>query len=44
MVVEGIEENDIPDSITDDHAWIGLNDVFELNIESVSENVDEILY
>ena len=44
MVAEGIEENEVPGSITDDHAWKGLDDVFELKIERLSENVDEILY
>ena len=44
MVAEGIEENEVLSSITDDHAWKGLDDVFELNIENLSENVDEILY
>jgi len=44
MIAEGLEENDVPDSITDDHAWKGLEDVFELGIEDLSENVDEILY
>ena len=44
MVAECLEENDNLGSITDDHAWIGLDDVFELKIERLSENVDEILY
>ena len=44
MVAEGLKENDNPGSITDDHAWKGLDDVFELKIENLSENVDEILY
>ncbi|MBY8978763.1 MAG: hypothetical protein KGD72_00100 [Candidatus Lokiarchaeota archaeon] len=44
MMAEGIEENEISGSITDDHAWKGLDDVFELGIEGLSENVDEILY
>ena len=44
MVAEGLEENEISDSITDDHAWKGLDDVFELDIEDLSEKVDEILY
>ena len=44
MMAEGIEENEISESITDDHAWKGLDDVFELGIEGLSENVDEILY
>ncbi|MBY9004473.1 MAG: hypothetical protein KGD73_10910 [Candidatus Lokiarchaeota archaeon] len=44
MVAEGLEENEITSSLTDDHAWKGLNDVFELGIEDLSEKVDEILY
>ncbi|MBA7511168.1 hypothetical protein ES705_03159 [subsurface metagenome] len=44
MIAEGLEENEVPDSITDDHAWKGLDDVFELDIESLSEKVDEVLY
>ena len=44
MMAEGIEENEISESITDDHAWKGLDDVFELGIEGLSEMVDEILY
>ena len=44
MIAEGLEENDIPDSITDDHAWKGLEDIFELGIEDLSEKVDEVLY
>lgn len=44
MIAEGLEENEASDSITDDHAWKGLEDVFELGIESISEKVDEILY
>jgi len=44
MIAEGLEENEVPDSITDDHAWKGLDDVFELDFESLSENVDEVLY
>lgn len=44
MVAEGLEENEISDSITDDHAWKGLEDVFELGIEDLSEKVDEFLY
>lgn len=44
MIAEGLEENEIPDSIIDDHAWKGLEDVFELRIEDLSERVDEILY
>jgi len=44
MVAEGLEENETSYSITDDHAWKGLDDVFELGIEDLSEKVDEILY
>ena len=44
MIAEGLEENDVIDSITDDHAWKGLDDVFELGIEDLSEKVDEVLY
>ncbi len=44
MVAEGLEENEVPDPITDDHAWKGLDDVFELGIENLSEMVDEVLY
>jgi len=44
MIAEGLEENESSDSITDDHAWKGLEDVFELGIEDLSEKVDEFLY
>ena len=44
MVAEGLEENEIETSEIDDHAWTGLNDVFELGFEDLSETVDEILY
>ena len=44
MIAEGLEENDVPDTITDDHAWKGLEDIFELGIEDLSEKVDEVLY
>ncbi|TKJ18984.1 MAG: hypothetical protein CEE43_16770 [Promethearchaeota archaeon Loki_b32] len=44
MIAEGLEENEVSYSITDDHAWKGLDDVFELGIEDLSEKVDEILY
>jgi hypothetical protein len=44
MVAEGLEENENTSLVTDDHAWNGLNDVFELGIEDLSEKVDEILY
>jgi hypothetical protein len=44
MTAEGLEETEISNSITDDHAWKGLDDVFELGIKDLSEKVDEILY
>ncbi len=44
MIAEGLEENEVPGSITNDHAWKGLEDVFELGIEGLSEKVDEVLY
>ncbi len=44
MIAEGLEENESSYSITDDHAWKGLEDIFELGIEDLSEKVDEILY
>ena len=44
MIAEGLEENDVPGIITDDHAWKGLEDIFELGIEDLSEKVDEVLY
>ncbi len=44
MIAEGIEENDVPVTINDDHAWKGLEDIFELGIEDLSEKVDEVLY
>ena len=44
MIAEGLEENDVSGTITDDHAWKGLEDVFELGIEDLSEKVDEVLY
>ncbi|MFW9875197.1 MAG: hypothetical protein ACFFG0_18990 [Candidatus Thorarchaeota archaeon] len=44
MTAEGLEENESSDSIVDDHAWKGLDDVFELGIKDLSEKVDEILY
>ena len=44
MIAEGLEENEVSDSIIDDHAWKGLDDVFELGIEDLSEKVDEVLY
>ena len=44
MIAEGIEKNEDLAPITDDHAWKGLDDVFELGIEDLSEKVDEILY
>ena len=44
MIAEGLEEYEASDSIIDDYAWKGLEDVFELGIEDISEKVDEILY
>ena len=44
MIAEGIESETNLNSITDDHAWKGLDDVFELGIKDLSEKVDEILY
>jgi len=44
LVAEGLDEDDPSDPITEDHAWKGLEDVFELGIEDLSEKVDEILY
>ncbi len=44
MKAEGIEEDETSESITDDYAWIGLEDVFEIDIEDLSEKVDEFLY
>jgi len=44
MIAEGLEENDVLGTITDDHAWKGLEDIFELGIEDLSEKVDEVLY
>jgi hypothetical protein len=44
MTAEGLEENESSDSITEDHAWKGLDDVFELGINDLSEKVDEWLY
>lgn len=44
MIAEGLEENESSDSVTNDHAWKGLEDVFELGIEDLSEKVDELLY
>jgi len=44
MIAEGLDENEVLDPITDDYAWKGLDDVFELGIEDLSEKVDEILY
>ena len=38
------EENESSYSILDDHTWKGLDDVFELGIEDLSEKVDKILY
>ena len=44
LTAEGLEENEISDVIIDDQAWKGLEDVFELGFEDLSEKVDEILY
>lgn len=44
MVAEGLEENEIETLETNDYAWTGLKDVFELGIEDLSETVDDILY
>ncbi len=44
MTAEGLEENESPDSIIDDYAWKGLDNVFELGIKDLSEKVDEVLY
>lgn len=44
MIAEGLEENETSYSFIDDYAWKGLDDVFEIGIEDLSEKVDEILY
>ncbi len=44
LIAEGLEENEVLESIIDDHAWKGLDDIFELGIKDLSERVDEILY
>ncbi len=44
MLSEGLKINFNIDSISDDPAWKGLDDVFELGIKDLSERVDEILY
>jgi len=44
LISEGLEENEALESIIDDHAWKGLDDVFELGIKELSEKVDELLY
>lgn len=44
MTAEGLEEEEPTYSITDDKAWKGLDDVFKLGIEDLSERVDEFLY
>jgi len=44
MIAEGLQENEVQDSITNDLAWKGLDDVFELGFEDLSEKVDEVLY
>ena len=44
IISEGLKINPNEDSISDDPAWKGLDDVFELGIKDLSERVDEILY
>lgn len=44
LIAEGIAKNEVESSITDDHAWKRLEEVFELDIEDLSEKVDEALY
>ncbi len=44
MIAEGIGKNEDLSTITDDHAWKGLEEVFELGIEDLSEKVDDVLY
>jgi len=44
LIAEGLEENEVLESIIDDHAWKGLDDIFELGIKDLSERVDQILY
>lgn len=44
MIDEGLEEHESSESVENDHAWKGLDDVFELGIKDLSEKVDEILY
>jgi hypothetical protein len=44
MIDEGLEEDESSEATTEDHAWKGLEDVFELGIKDLSEKVDEILY
>jgi hypothetical protein len=44
MNAEGLEDETLLKLIEEDHAWKGLDVVFELGIEDLSERVDEILY
>ena len=44
MMAEGLEENEGSNPISEDHAWKGLDDVYELGIEDLSEKVDDLLY
>ncbi len=44
MIAEGMAENEDLSSVTDDYAWKGLEEVFELGLEDLSEKVDEVLY
>ena len=44
MVAEGLDDEEDQDFENDEYAWEGLDDVFELDIEDLSERVDELLY
>ncbi len=44
IIAEGMAENEDLSSVTDDYAWKGLEEVFELGFEDLSEKVDEVLY
>jgi len=44
IIAEGMAENEDLSSVTDDHAWKGLEEVFELGFDDLSEKVDEVLY
>jgi hypothetical protein len=44
MVAEGLDDEEDQDFEKDEYAWEGLDDVFELDIEDLSERVDELLY